>query len=132
MPGVPAVADEFVGDLAAGAVERAGARLQRLPLGFAAGERFAGVRRLSYGDAGVPIAAARFERPEGSFEARVFGNAVHAFVEVLTKRLAAGEQADALLREVSGWGARIAAVLARGWFACEDCGDACFAGEECA
>ena len=111
MPGVPVVAEEFVGDLAAGGVERAGARLQRLPLGFVAGDRFAGVRRLSYGDAEVSSVLARFERPEGSFEARVFGNAVHAFVEVLTRRLAAGEQADALLREVSGWGPRIAAVL---------------------
>jgi ATP-dependent exoDNAse (exonuclease V) beta subunit len=111
MPGVPVVAAEFVGDLAAGGVERAGARLQRLPLRFVAGDRFAGVRRLSYGEAEVSSVLARFERPEGSFEARVFGNAVHAFVEVLTRRLAAGEQADALLREVSGWGPRIAAVL---------------------
>ena len=111
MPGVPVVADEFVGDLAAGAVERAGTRLQRLPLGFSAGDRFAGILRLASGEAGVSSAPARFARPEGSFEARVFGNAVHAFVEVLTKRLAAGELVDTLLREVSGWGSRIVAVL---------------------
>ena len=110
VPGVP-VADEFVGDLAAGAVERAGPRLRRLPLGFAASDRFSGARRLSYGEADVSGAPARFERPDGSFEARAFGNAVHAFVEVLTKRLAGGEQVDALLREVSGWGQRIAVVL---------------------
>ena len=111
MPRTVPTTDEFVGDLAAGATQRLGSRLQRLPLGFSATDRFAGARRLSYGDADVSTAPARFERPEGSFEARVFGNAVHAFVEVLTKRLAAGEQADALLHEVSGWGARIAAVL---------------------
>ncbi len=54
---------------------------------------------------------AHFERPEGSFEARAFGNAVHAFAEVLTKRLADGTSVDALLRDVAGWTPRIAAVL---------------------
>jgi hypothetical protein len=52
-----------------------------------------------------------FERPEGSLEARAFGNAVHAFAEVLTKRLADGTSVDASLREVLGWTPRIAAVL---------------------
>jgi ATP-dependent helicase/nuclease subunit A len=101
---------QFVGDLAAGADERAQlAMLQRLPLGFALERRFAVERRLSYGDAA--IAPAHFERPEGSFEARAFGNAVHAFAEMLTKQLADGTSADALLREVAGWTPRIAAVL---------------------
>jgi ATP-dependent helicase/nuclease subunit A len=105
------VVDEFVGGMAAGADEKTGARLLRLPLGFSAAGRFAGGRRLSYGEAEFEGASVRFERPEGSFEARVFGNAVHAFVEVLTKRLAAGERAEVLLREVSGWGERIGTVL---------------------
>jgi hypothetical protein len=56
-------------------------------------------------------APARFERPEGSFEARAFGNAVHAFADVLARQTAAGTEVDALLREVRGWKARIVAVL---------------------
>ena len=101
--------DQFVGDLAAGAEEQAQtAMLQRLPLGFEPG-RFGVERRLSYGDAA--IAPAHFERPEGSFEARAFGNAVHVFVEMLTKRFADGTSVDAVLREVAGWTPRIAAVL---------------------
>jgi hypothetical protein len=57
------------------------------------------------------MAPVHFERPEGSFEARAFGNAVHAFAEMLTKRLEDGIAVDALLREVAGWTPRIAAVL---------------------
>jgi ATP-dependent exoDNAse (exonuclease V) beta subunit len=102
--------DHFVGDLAAGANEQAQpAMLQRLPLRFAPERRFAVERKLSYGDAA--IAPAHFERPEGSFEARALGNAVHAFAEMLTKRLANGTGVDGLLREVAGWTPRIAAVL---------------------
>src|SRR5258708_15274691 len=105
--------DEFVGDLAALAEEQTRpAMLQRLPLGFESGRRFAVERRLSYGDAA--IAPAYFERPEGSFEARAFGNAVHAFAEMMTKRLADGTGGDALLREVAGWTPRIAAVVGGG------------------
>jgi ATP-dependent helicase/nuclease subunit A len=85
------------------------AMLQRLPLSFDPEARLAVAQKLSYGDAA--IVPAHFERPEGSFEARAFGNAVHALVEVLTKRLADGVGAEALLREVAGWTPRIAAVL---------------------
>jgi len=107
----PRVEDgEFVGELAAGAEEQARpAMVQRLPLSFECGRRFAVERSLSYGDAA--IIPAHFERPEGSFEARAFGNAVHAFAEVLTKRLADGTTVDALLRDVAEWTPRIAAVL---------------------
>jgi hypothetical protein len=83
--------------------------LQRLPLNFEAGQRFAVERRLPYGDAAV--APAHFERPEGSFEARVFGNTVHAFAEMMTKQLSDGSSVDSLLRDVAGWTPRIAAVL---------------------
>jgi ATP-dependent helicase/nuclease subunit A len=102
--------DQFVGELAAGADEQAQpAILRRLPLGFVPERRFAVERKLSYGDAA--IAPAHFERPEGSFEARALGNAVHAFAEMLTKGLADGTNVDALPREVAGWTPRIAAVL---------------------
>jgi ATP-dependent exoDNAse (exonuclease V) beta subunit len=105
-----ALEDQFVGELAAGADEQTQpAILQRLPLGFVPEPRFAVERRLSCGAAA--IAPVHFERPEGSFEARAFGNAVHAFAEMLTKRLANGTTVDALLREGAGWTPRIAAVL---------------------
>ena len=102
--------DDFVGDLAAGGEKDARpAILKRLPLSFQPEARFSAVRRLSYGD--VASDAARFERPEGSFEARAFGNAVHAFAEMLTKRFAEGASAERLLHEATGWTPRIAAVL---------------------
>jgi ATP-dependent helicase/nuclease subunit A len=101
---------EFVGELAATAEEQTRpAMLRRLPLSFEAGRRFAVERRLPCGDAAV--APANFERPEGSFEARAFGNAVHAFAELMTKRLTNGTGVDSLLRDVAGWTPRIAAVL---------------------
>jgi ATP-dependent helicase/nuclease subunit A len=111
MPLAPRVDDnQFVGELAASADERKRpAVLRRLPLSFEPEARFAVASKLSYGEASV--APAHFERPEGSFEARAFGNAVHAFAEALTKRLADGVGVDALLREVAGWTPRIAAVL---------------------
>jgi ATP-dependent exoDNAse (exonuclease V) beta subunit len=105
------VSGDFVGDIAAGTKEN-GARpalLKRLPLSFQPEARFSEARRLSCGD--VASDPAHFERPEGSFEARAFGNAVHAFVEMLTKRLAEGASAEMLLHEVTGWTPRIAAVL---------------------
>ena len=103
-------AEDFIGDIAATDEEDARpAMLQRLSLSFDPEAGFAVTRKLSYGD--TAITPAHFERPEGSFEARAFGNAMHVFVEVLTKRLADGADVDALLREVNGWTSRIAAVL---------------------
>jgi ATP-dependent helicase/nuclease subunit A len=87
------------------------ALLKRLPLNFNTEARFAAPRRLSYGDAETAPNDTPFDRPEGSFEARAFGNAVHAFMEILTKRLASGIGAETLLREVAGWSSRISAVL---------------------
>jgi len=100
---------EFVGDLAAGA-ERA-PLLERLPLGFDPAARFRVARRLSYGEAEGAVGATHFTRPEGSFEARAFGNAVHAFLEMLTKRLGEGVAAEELIGALDGWMPRIAAVL---------------------
>ena len=103
-------AENFVGDMAAAEDDHARpALLRRLPLRFEPERRFAVAPRLSYGEAATM--SARFERPEGSFEARAFGNAMHAFVEVLTKRLARGTAAEELRREIAGWTSRIAALL---------------------
>ena len=52
-----------------------------------------------------------FARPEGSFAARSFGNAVHALLEEATRRMAEGLPAETLLREIEGWGPRVRAVL---------------------
>jgi ATP-dependent helicase/nuclease subunit A len=103
-------AEGFIGDIAATEENEARpAMIQRLPLNFAPETRFAMTRRLSYGDA--ETVPSHFERPEGSFEARAFGNAMHAFLEMVTKRMADGVDSEELLREVAGWTPRIAAVL---------------------
>lgn len=52
-----------------------------------------------------------FPRPEGSFAARAFGNATHAFLERLSKRIAEGSTVPQLLDELPSWHARVAAVL---------------------
>jgi hypothetical protein len=85
--------------------------LKRLPQGFDVAARWAGVKRLVYGVAGAEVEGGRFERPEGSFTARSFGNAMHAFLEVLTKRLAEGAMVGELLREVPRWKGRVEGVL---------------------
>jgi ATP-dependent helicase/nuclease subunit A len=106
-----AVGDVWLSDLAAEAVTERPAMLERLPLKFRPSERFAMVKRLSYEDSGIQTTAAHFERPEGSFDARAFGNAVHTFLEATAKRLAHGVSAEALLNEVVMWEPRISAVL---------------------
>jgi len=85
--------------------------LQRLPLNFSAHARFDAARKLPYGDVETAMDDARFDRPVGSFEARAFGNALHAFLEILAKRLADRIGVEMLLREIVGWSPRIAAVL---------------------
>ena len=84
--------------------------LHRLPLTFDPTSRFKqpalAVERLE--DTTV---SARFVRPEGSFAARAFGNAVHGFLELVAKRLEAGAHIETLVREVAGWTPRIEAVL---------------------
>ena len=52
-----------------------------------------------------------FSRPEGAFAARSFGNAMHAFLELLAQRIASGTTIADLTAEVLTWDTRIAAVL---------------------
>ncbi|HEY6412749.1 MAG TPA: UvrD-helicase domain-containing protein [Edaphobacter sp.] len=101
--------DDYIGDIAASAAHVP--TLQRLPPGFLPMKRFEGKARLPYGDVDAIPAGFSFERPEGSFEARAFGNAVHGFLEMLAKSLNEGADADALLRELESWGPRITSVL---------------------
>ena len=89
--------------------------LQRLPLAFDPSARFAAARdqRLSYGEPERDTLAAQatFPRPEGSFAARSFGNAVHACLEMLAGRICAGQTPSDLLAELPTWTPRIAAIL---------------------
>ena len=106
--------DAFVGDLAAGEEDVEGVRpptLKRLPLAFDARARLTRRQPLPYGESGRSGATSSFERPEGSFAARAFGNVMHAFLDVLAQRMAEGADVDALMREVRGWGRRIQAML---------------------
>jgi hypothetical protein len=84
-----------------------------LPLTFNPSERFERAKklRLTYEDSDIETAGVHFDRPEGSFEARAFGNAVHIFLEAATKRLGRGGNAEALLDEMPAWEPRISAVL---------------------
>jgi ATP-dependent exoDNAse (exonuclease V) beta subunit len=52
-----------------------------------------------------------FERPEGSFEARAFGNAVHVLLEALAAQLIAGGTPQLLIEQVASWDPRITAIL---------------------
>ena len=97
--------------LAAAGVDEAGSRptlLERLPLEFDPLTRFgAGTGTKT----GATEMRPSFERPEGSFAARSFGNAVHAFLDLAVERMAAGLGPEALGAEVLRWKDRIAAVL---------------------
>jgi ATP-dependent exoDNAse (exonuclease V) beta subunit len=106
-----AATDAFIGNLAAATAEERPAILERLPLDFLPAARFAEAHKLSYGDIGIEAPLARFERPEGSFEARAFGNTVHEFLESIAKRLAHGTPPEEILSELPTWEPRISAVL---------------------
>ena len=85
--------------------------IERLPLSFDPAARFRQQRGLVVEQSEEVADNASFARPEGSFAARAFGNAVHGFFELVTKRLQTGVLAETLLSEVAGWLPRIEAVL---------------------
>ncbi len=87
--------------------------IQRFPLSFDPAARFhtAKDRRLSYPAATALRHTVTFERPEGSFAARAFGNVVHRYLEVLAVRLASGNTCEALLEELPSWNSRLTASL---------------------
>ena len=113
--------DEFVGDLAAVADDQTRpAMLQRLPLSFESGRRFAVERRLSYGDAsdcaGDVLSGRKDRLRRGLLAMRCM-----RLLEMLTKRLADGASVDALLRRGCGMGAADCGSAARRWFAAGCC-----------
>jgi ATP-dependent exoDNAse (exonuclease V) beta subunit len=89
--------------------------LQRLPASFDPAARFAEARSRSLPsgepDPGIGQAHRPFSRPEGSFAARAFGNAVHACLEMLAERRLNHAAAASLLAELPSWNSRIAALL---------------------
>lgn len=97
--------------LAAGAEPVAALALRRLPLEFDPQARFETIRRLTHNAAAAQPEKGRFVRPEGSLDARAFGNAVHAFLEMLARCAADGMSADDLIQQIAEWSPRIAAVL---------------------
>jgi ATP-dependent exoDNAse (exonuclease V) beta subunit len=110
----PFPSESFALDLAAGATSTR-LILQRLPLAFDPAARLAAARdqKLPYGEPESDAASARtmFSRPEGSFAARSFGNAVHACLEILAGRIAIGQTPASLLADLPAWTPRIAAIL---------------------
>ncbi len=105
-----AAASEVVEDEVA---EGSGPTLERLPLSFDPGARFRRAReqRLSYPVASALRHTIAFDRPEGSFAVRAFGNVVHRYLQVLAVRLERDSTCDELLAELPSWDSRLAASL---------------------
>ncbi len=93
----------------AGRAQRTASLLHRLPLSFDPLARFRpeGGPQLPYVPASALRHEAPFTRPEGSFAARAFGNGVHRFLELLSRRLQSGMPQDVLLRELPTWQGRL-------------------------
>jgi ATP-dependent helicase/nuclease subunit A len=87
--------------------------LRRLPLNFDPVFALTNARtdRLPYGDASPAVEGVRFVRPEGSFAARSFGNTIHACIERITAKIAAGASPASVLAELPSWSARVTALL---------------------
>jgi ATP-dependent exoDNAse (exonuclease V) beta subunit len=103
-------ADAGVPSIAASG-DSARALLKRLPLTFDPAARFVSANppHETRPAAGPP--SQHFERPEGSFAARAFGNAVHTFLELVAHKLANAEAASTILAALPSWTPRITAVL---------------------
>jgi ATP-dependent helicase/nuclease subunit A len=87
--------------------------IQRLPLRFDPSARFRNAEdhRLAYPEASALRRTVAFERPEGSFAVRAFGNVVHRYLQVIAGRLESGASCDALISEVATWDPRLQASM---------------------
>ena len=83
--------------------------VQRLPLSFDPLARFRPEcgPNLPYPPAATLRHAAPLSRPEGSFAARAFGNVVHRFLNLLSRRLAESQSVHAVEGELPRWSARL-------------------------
>ncbi len=85
--------------------------IQRLPLSFNPLTRLTQTQPLPYTPANALQHLPAFDRPEGSFAVRAFGNVVHRFLQLLADRLAALPDFAALAAELPSWLPRLTASL---------------------
>ena len=87
--------------------------VHRLPLSFDPLARFRSAEstRLPYTPGFALTHAPSFERPEGSFAVRAFGNVVHRFLEHVSECVAAGIDPETLHANLSSWEPRLLAAL---------------------
>jgi len=87
--------------------------IERLPLSFDPAARFreAEDRRLSYPAASGLRQTIAFDRPEGSFAVRAFGNVVHRYLQLLATQIERNATCDELLAELPSWEPRLATSL---------------------
>jgi ATP-dependent helicase/nuclease subunit A len=87
--------------------------VERLPLSFDPSARFrdASKRRLSYPASSALRHTVAFDRPDGSFAVRAFGNVVHRYLQVLAVQLQQGFTCEDLIAELPSWESRITASL---------------------
>jgi ATP-dependent exoDNAse (exonuclease V) beta subunit len=90
--------------------------LQRMPISFDPSARFevAQAKRLPYTPTISHALSPEFERPEGSFAVRAFGNVVHRYLQLMAERLAADRQESSLQQltaELPHWEGRLLSSL---------------------
>ena len=87
--------------------------VERLPLSFDPAARFrdAMEQRLSYPLASALHQTIAFDRPDGSFSVRAFGNVVHRYLQLVALRLESNATCDELLAELPSWESRLTASL---------------------
>jgi ATP-dependent exoDNAse (exonuclease V) beta subunit len=87
--------------------------VHRLPRDFNPLARFtsAANHRLPYTPAVALPNAPSFDRPEGSFAVRAFGNVVHRFLQLASADLEGGQNTEAMAANLASWEPRISAAL---------------------
>lgn len=85
----------------------------RLPRDFEPLDRFnlSDHEKLPYTHASQLPHAPTFDRPEGSFAVRAFGNVVHRFLQIVSQTLERDNNPDALLHALASWEPRLRAAL---------------------
>ena len=85
-------------------------QIHRLPLDFNPLFRFTEADKLPYTPASALKNTPTFDRPDGSFAVRAFGNVVHRYLQVLSNRLLTATPSD-LLAELPTWEPRLLTSL---------------------